>query len=44
MDSYVVAIFAMALSAASALSLFAAIRHVDPPETKEAAREQHVGV
>lgn len=44
MDSYLVAIFAMALSAASALSLFAAVRHFDPPETEASRRAEHVGV
>ncbi len=36
MEPYAVAIFAMLLSGASALTLFAAIRHIDPPEAKAA--------
>jgi len=31
MNSYFVALFAMALSAASALVLFTAVNHLDPP-------------
>lgn len=44
MEAYLVAIFAMALSAASALTLFAVVRHFDPPEATAARREEHVGV
>ncbi len=40
MELYAAAIFAILLSGASALTLFAAVRHIDPPEAKAApARE-----
>ena len=44
MESYAVAVFAMLLSGASALILFAAIRHFDPPEAKPARVGEPAGV
>ena len=42
--AYVVAVFAILLSGTSALTLFYAVRHLDPPEVKPDPVKERVGV